>query len=119
MLKDQLAAAGIRDKSALTTRLSLADLHSQRGQLNEAEEDFRAILSIREGQLGGKHSDTLRARANLAYLFAQRGQLERARREYRTILVTQQASLPAGHPDILGTEKALDALRRGKAGGGT
>jgi len=84
----------------------------QRGQLDAAEAEYRAVHQARRDLLGEHHPDTLRTRHNLAWVLEQRGQLDAAEAEYRAVHQARRDLLGEHHPHTLDSRDALVWIRR-------
>ena len=66
MLDAQRRVLGVDDSGTLMTWHKFATLLWERGQLEAAEAEFRALLDARRRALGQEHVDTLATKYNLA-----------------------------------------------------
>src|SRR5215470_10591914 len=102
-LSDQRRALGLEHADTLTTRYSLAQEMSARGEHTAAEGELRAVLAIRERMLGSDHPDTLATRFSIAREMSARGRHDAAETEFRAVLAARQRTLGRDHPDTLAT----------------
>jgi hypothetical protein len=102
-LSDQRQALGPEHPDTLTTRYSLAQEMSARGEHTAAEGELRAVLAVRERMLGPEHPDTLATRFSIAKEIAARGAHTSAEDEFRIVLAARQRTLGPDHPDTLAT----------------
>src|SRR6266702_1934324 len=106
-LTDQRRALGPEHPDTLTTRYSIAQEMSARGEHTAAEGELRAVLAIRERMLGPEHPDTLATRFSIAKEIAARGAHTSAEDEFRLVLAAQQRTLGPEHPDTLATSSSV------------
>src|SRR6478752_123305 len=115
-LDDQRQALGPDHPDTLTTRFSIAQEMSARGEHTAAEGELRAVLAVRERMLGPEHPDTLATRFSIAKEIAARGAHTSAEDEFRVVLAARQRALGPDHPDTLATRfsVAQEMSARGK-----
>lgn len=87
---------------ALVQLSTVASIHRDQGRLDEASDEFRAIVAARETVLGDSHQDTLLARNNLGYTALLASDYDLAESE----LSKAWAALETADPDGAGTAYA-------------
>ena len=88
---------------------SLANLHTNEGQYDEAEKSYKRALADREAQLGTKHPDTLEAAESLANIYIKNGRYDESEQLYEQVLAGQEDQLGPKHPDTLRTVRIQQA----------
>jgi hypothetical protein len=100
-LTDQRRALGPEHPDTFTTRYSIAQEMSARGEHTAAEGELRAVLAIRERMLGPEHPDTLATWFSVAQEMAARGDHAGAEDEFRAVLPHLEGRLGLDHPVTL------------------
>ena len=104
----------VRATLLLTLAATLDDL----GLLDSATAPLEMAVSIRRGELGDDHPDTLSAINNLAYLIEAQGRPSEAEPLYREALEGRRRVLGDDHPDTLISVNNLGAMLLGPVGAG-
>lgn len=101
---------GPQHPETLSSRHQVALMAGLRGDLDTAEQGFRAVLEADVAEPGSP--TTLRARENLAHIAVRRGSAGAAEEQFRTVLRVREESQGEEHPDTLATAFSLaQALR--------
>ncbi|MEV5535237.1 tetratricopeptide repeat protein [Saccharopolyspora shandongensis] len=98
----------------LGIRNDLAAMLLGRGDLVEAEAEFRAVLESAPAVFGAKHAKTLGARHNMAGVLQARGEVERAESEFRAVAELAAEVLGAKHPATLSARHSLAGALRAR-----
>ena len=102
-LRDQTTS----EEQRLDITNSMADMHSQSGRYEEAEELYRECLEKRKRVLGPDHPDTLMTMNNLALNYYDQEKYTEAEELYRECLESYKRVLGPDHPDTLKTMNGL------------
>ncbi len=94
------------------TRERLAGVLRDRGQLEDAEREYREVYAARQRIQGPDHTDTLGTRERLAGVLRDRGQLEDAEREYREVYAARQRIQGPEHTMTVDTRERLAGVLR-------
>jgi tetratricopeptide (TPR) repeat protein len=78
----------------------IAGIHRARGELQRAEEGYRAALSLQERQLGKHHLEVAYTLGNLGIAVRQRGRLDEARELLERQLKILEDSVGTDHPMV-------------------
>lgn len=96
----------------LRTIQMLANVYSDQGRYDEAEDLFEQALTGMEVNMGPNHLETLSIRQNLANVYQKRGRYEDAELLYQSALEVKETELGPEHPDTLGTIENLANVYR-------
>ncbi len=99
---DPLAEAGFRDV--------LASLLDAQGRYDEAEAEFRTVLTLVVGALGPDHLEVAGCRSSLAAALDRQGRYDEAEAEYRTALALRVAALSPDHPEVANLRNDLGVV---------
>ena len=77
---------GKEHPDTLTSMNNLANVLSDQGKYEEAEEMHRQVLAVKETVLGKEHPDTLTSMNNLAEVLSNQGKYEEAEEMHRQVL---------------------------------
>jgi tetratricopeptide (TPR) repeat protein len=89
-----------------------ANVYTNQGRYEEAEQLYLRALEGYEEELGPKHPDTLRTVQNLAGVYRDQGRYEEAEQLYQRALEGREEKLGPKHPDTLRTVQNLANVYR-------
>ena len=92
-------AAGTPEAEA-DIRHRFADIFAAEGKLADAEVEHRAVLKLRQEQLGVDHPDVAMSRGALAAVLLDQGKFKEAEEQQRAALDARLAALGEDHPNI-------------------
>lgn len=95
--------------AALST---LARVLHLKGELDQAEAGFRAVLDARRETLGPEHPDTLASRHLLGVVLRDQGRAADSEDELRNVVEVRRRVLGADHPDTLASRHMLAVTLR-------
>jgi serine/threonine protein kinase/tetratricopeptide (TPR) repeat protein len=95
------AQLGANHPDTLTSRISLAGLYHDQGDLKRAEALTKEVLTDCTTTLEAGHTLTLTCKSNLALLYRDQGNYERAEPLFKEVLAARTVKLGADHPDTL------------------
>ncbi|KAF7986455.1 hypothetical protein HWV62_31227 [Athelia sp. TMB] len=105
--RENSARLGEEHLDTLTTVDTLADVYSDHGKYDKAEELYERALAGRKKQLGENHPDTLTTLNKLAYLRYLQGKDDQAKELFIQVLASREIQLGAEHLDTLKTVEYL------------
>jgi tetratricopeptide (TPR) repeat protein len=91
----------------IKVRSDLADMLQRQGRYDQAEVEYRTVLTTQTQVLGADHPDTLRTRHDLGGILQDQGRDDQAETEFRAVLATRTRVLGADDRDTLRTRYAL------------
>ena len=100
----------INDKDKTTIKYSIAHVYRTKGDYDQAESCYLAVLESRKSILGCDHVDTLHTQFSLASFYDDNDFFEKAETLYIETLERSKAVLTEYHPISIGIQNNLAAL---------
>jgi tetratricopeptide (TPR) repeat protein len=98
---------GAEDQDTLAALMSLGNVFSAQGKLDDALAAYKEVRTIQERVLGAEHESTLATTTNIAITLKRQAKFEESEVLYRDVIRVQQRIFGAEHPATLLTNYNL------------